>query len=658
MKRLAKYFILALVAGIGFIIFNQPPSNQGRQSLPMDGELESREQFTPVQALKDQVMAFGRACATWGVGSRQAYAHATELAKADFSSSPLTAIEIREMKTEFAETMIAKGELTEAITVLRELVEADRLERAYIAQSGAVVRFRQQSDMHQTHAARHEQLGQLLLQTNQPADAMDSFEEELALLGWVYGTHHPGLVFALQDKIYAAEQARNQGALIGSLQCEKQRLQIMQDNALRLDFADAEEIDPISPELSDTDQPLICPDPPVSTKLRDFERVKVFYGTNRKQVKPGKSSKTYGSRTGKLSVGTIEMTVEADDLVGAYPATGWVDLTEDENYIVFKKPAQSMPKNEFTTDLSNWIGKSENPKKEAFIYIHGHNVQFDSAARRAAQLAMSLDMRNGAIMYSWPSGQRITLYAKSKTNARKSAKSLKEFLTLVRSVQGLDELHIIAHSMGNDVLTRALNELELEGYTAEHRPFGQIIWASPDVASADFASFTSAYKTRNIADGMTLYASSKDRALSISNWLSDMKRAGQSPPLPDVAGIVPTVDTTDAYRAGADFIAHADYADGAIDDIKALFWLNLNPDKRCFLGDSLVDNVAYWAAGQGSCSEEAFRSALSIVRARRYAQFNTNFNYQQTLDEIRVHVDPVDWAAAKILAEGLDQHAQ
>ena len=658
MKRIGIFCILVLIAGSAFFFSDQSPANGGTQSLLPENRLQSREDAAPVSSLKNKVMAFGKACARWGVGSRQAYAHATELVNADFSSSPLTPSEIREMKTEFAETMIAKGEKSEAITVLRNIIQEDRQERENIAQTGAVIRLVQQSEMRQNHAARHEQLGALLLETNQPVEAMKNFDEEIALLERVYGANHPGLVFALQDKIYAAEQARADGAQVGSLKCEKQRLKTMQENALRLDFADADEIDMIAPEPMDVDHPATCPEPSLFAQEREYERVKVFYGTNRKPAKPGKSKKAYGSRMGKLSVGTIELTVDADDLVGAYPATGGSYLNEDETYIVFKKPPQKLPKTQFVAEFSDWIAQSESPKKEAFIYIHGHNVQFDSAARRAAQLSLSLDMRNGAMMYSWPSGQRMTLYAKSKVNARRSARYLTEFLELVNSVEGVDELHLIAHSMGNDILTRALNNLELEGYTSERRPYGQIIWASPDVASVDFANYTTSYKSRKLADGMTLYASSKDRALCISNWLSDMKRAGQSPPLANVAGVVPTVDTTNAYRESTDLIAHTDYADGAIDDIKALVWLNLNPDKRCFLGNSQVDNVAYWAAGSGRCSEEAFRSALSIIRARRYAQLNPDFDYWKKLDEIRIHVNPTDWAAAEILAQELDPTAQ
>ncbi|RZV35575.1 MAG: alpha/beta hydrolase, partial [Acidimicrobiales bacterium] len=509
-----------------------------------------------------------------------------------------------------------------------------------------------------THAARHAKLGELLIESEQYEEALQNFSDETVLLERVYGTDHPGLVFAVQDKIYAAEQVRNAGAEIGSLHCEKQRLKTMQENALRLEFADDEDITAIEPEPADIEPPSNCPEPAVFAPMRDYETIKVFYGTNRKPNNPKKSKKLYGSRMGKLSVGTVDVTTEPDDLVGAFPAAGAIELTGDEDYFVFKNPVQTVSKNKFSSELSNWISKSENPKKAAFVYIHGHNVQFDGASRRAAQLALSLDMRNGAIMYSWPSGQRMTLYAKSQINARRSAKYLTEFLELVLSAEGVDELHLIAHSMGNDILTRALNKLELEGYSAERRPFGQIIWASPDVASVDFAKFTTAYKSRNIADGMTLYASSKDRALCISNWLSDMKRAGQSPPLANVAGVVPTVDTTNAYRESTDLIAHSDYADGAIDDIKALFWLKLNPDKRCFLGNNLVDNVAYWAAGNGTCSEEAFRSALSIIRAREYAQMNTQFDVQQKLDEIRIHVDPADWEVAEFLAEELNESLQ
>jgi|GEM_PF-5997856 len=119
---------------------------------------------------------------------------------------------------------------------------------------------------------------------------------------------------------------------------------------------------------------------------------------------------------------------------------------------------------------------------------------------------------------------------------------------------------------------------------------------------------------------MTLYASSKDKALKISQWIWDkFPRAGQAPPIPDVAGHIQTIDTSDVDRGG-DTIAHTDYAGAAIDDMRAVIWLSLQPKKRCDLEVKKVGSIEYWSAGKGqeNCDKTLFRSAVTLARAEQF----------------------------------------
>jgi len=662
MKRRLSFLALLLVGGLLFY-FSSPEQDRGPgNSLVPTGSSGEPSAGKVIVSLKDRVSAFGEACAKWGVGSRQAYSHATDLVEADFASTPLTPAEIREMRTEFVETIMERRQYEEAVEHLQKIIAEEQEEQSAQADLGTRPNVGYMSRIGEAQAMRASMLGRALSEIGQPFEAYQSFRASRDYLGTVYGPNHPNLIYVYQDEIEMAERARAAGHEIGSLFCDKRDLRIMQTRAVSEAFVDDDEIVQIRAEAVVEDSEPICPDAPSIPVERSLEKIKVFYGTNRNYNKTNSPKKTYGNKRGRLTMGSIDMSVRVYPKVGDLPPAGIRDeLIDDDgdaqNYgvhIILNKVNRSQSKPNFVSELENWAGRAGTSQREVFVYVHGHNVVFEAAARRTAQLAIDLDMRNGAIMYSWPAGQRMTLYAKSQINARRSASSLTEFLETLANVEQIDKIHLIAHSMGNAVLTRALNEIEVAGFSTDNRPFGQIVWASPDVASIDFVNYTTKFKNEKLADGMTLYASSLDRALCLSNWLSDMKRAGQTPPLADVASVVPTIDTSGGSRASTDLIAHSDYADGAIDDIKAVLWLNLRPDQRCFLGNNLIDDVAYWATGKGKCSEEAFRSALSIVRASSKAQTNTALDFSQTIEYIRRDVEPEQWELAQLLANTID----
>jgi len=65
-----------------------------------------------------------------------------------------------------------------------------------------------------------------------------------------------------------------------------------------------------------------------------------------------------------------------------------------------------------------------------------------------------------------------------------SARNLKYFLETLATQGGFDQIHIVAHSMGNQVLTQCL--MSMAGEKPETRLFGQIILAAPDVDAKAF----------------------------------------------------------------------------------------------------------------------------------------------------------------------------
>jgi esterase/lipase superfamily enzyme len=77
--------------------------------------------------------------------------------------------------------------------------------------------------------------------------------------------------------------------------------------------------------------------------------------------------------------------------------------------------------------------------------------------------------------------------------------------------------------------------------------------AAPDIDAETFRQLASAL--RKVSDHITLYASSKDKALAASAKLHKYPRAGGIPIL-----VLPDIESIDASAVASDFLAHSYFA--------------------------------------------------------------------------------------------------
>lgn len=228
-------------------------------------------------------------------------------------------------------------------------------------------------------------------------------------------------------------------------------------------------------------------------------------------------------------------------------------------------------------DSGNLIGAAQRQlnfartfKGHAFIFVHGFNVSFESAVRRAGQIAYDVDFDGPVFVFSWASRESIFRYFSDRDAVSVGSEDLEIFLKQVVAKVGADKVHIIAHSMGNMIVLNALSDLGT--WPSEERPsIGEILDAAPDVAPIVFSRFAS--KIGKAGGKLTVYASSADKALWLSQWLWGRSRVGfvsdEGPTL------VRGVDTIDITNAGMAIFAtnHDVYASNPfiVSDIRRLF---------------------------------------------------------------------------------------
>lgn len=226
------------------------------------------------------------------------------------------------------------------------------------------------------------------------------------------------------------------------------------------------------------------------------------------------------------------------------------DMPEDDSELskyVFLTRITANGKDRFITDLQD--ATYYDGDDSILLFIHGFNVEFEPALIRAAQLSTDLS-RDGIfnagtpVLFSWPSNGKMSMsyYMSDRDRSAAAAPHLEAFLDILTKDIEIDRINIIAHSMGNRVLTKALEAYArdyLSSNSGREIEF-RIILAAADVDSDIFDQTTGVLD--NLGADVTIYTSDKDRALQVSSILNQARRLG------DTNGNRPYIRENDRYQ--------------------------------------------------------------------------------------------------------------
>jgi esterase/lipase superfamily enzyme len=320
----------------------------------------------------------------------------------------------------------------------------------------------------------------------------------------------------------------------------------------------------------------------------------ILYGTNRKYVREDNKIEYQNSRDNKLHLGACEISIPRSHIMGYLERPTWFDrLFFDESPVKHFTllNTEIFDQVKFTNILTERIGKSD--QNDILLFIHGFNVDFKDAMLRTAQLGYDLNFKGGVTAFSWPSDGSIGGYIADTDTAKLSSNYLCDFIKILLRPLGVKKLHIIAHSMGNVVLTNALIQLKNEGLFP-NTIINQIILAAPDIDKDIFINQIMPDINRNF--GLTLYASNKDKALIASKKIrKGYTRLGEGG---DNIVIVDGLDSVDASRVDTSLLGHGYFADTQplLNDIHMTL-LGLPPTSRILESKSKVvegKTKSYW----------------------------------------------------------------
>ncbi|WP_232453167.1 alpha/beta hydrolase [Burkholderia ubonensis] len=318
---------------------------------------------------------------------------------------------------------------------------------------------------------------------------------------------------------------------------------------------------------------------------------KVYFGTDRLVTGPASAPVFSTTRADHLTYGEVHVSIPRNHKQGELesPSVWLLQFQADPGKHITLLRTATLAGDAFWSALRQNLHAS--PRRSVLVFVHGFNVSFDDAARRTAQMAFDLQFRGATIFFSWPSRGKLSqlAYSADEQAIIDAQPHLEQFLREVLAQSGADSVYLIAHSMGNRGLTRALASLAV----SDPHSVGlikEVILAAPDIGATEF--------TEQVAPGLlklgapvTLYASSHDKALVASNTWHNGARLGESAHLVVLKGM----ETIDASAAQSDLLGHSYYGQRTVlDDLFYLVDKDMRAPERCCLHEMPSGSQSYW----------------------------------------------------------------
>jgi len=282
--------------------------------------------------------------------------------------------------------------------------------------------------------------------------------------------------------------------------------------------------------------------PPVAEKDRPPTvadsglRASVFYVTNRLREAQGTSADDFGGDRGEFETGRCEARfTPIMGLSELAPRVPFYIPREKRELVVERQPAAS-----FWRAVEDAV--RQGTSESLVVFIHGYSYSFARTCAMAAELQRLLQGQATVLMFSWPSNGRPTDYVADQADLEWSVPLFSDLLDELAERLGAQNIQLLAHSLGSRGAILGLQRLAVD--RAERPLVGRLVFLAPDFDAQTFVELLP--RLRPLTDGMTLYASSSDTPLRVSEELNGYPRLGQAGEDLTVAQGMETIDISPA----------------------------------------------------------------------------------------------------------------
>lgn len=321
--------------------------------------------------------------------------------------------------------------------------------------------------------------------------------------------------------------------------------------------------------------------------------IDLFYATDRQADNAGTDRIAFGKDRGELSYGACEVIVNihVNDKSEFAERSFWMP-SDDPTKTKDARLAQIQPL--AFAELSRRMAarQSRSSDKTALVYIHGYAKSFEEVAINTARLVYEINYQGLPFFFSWPSRESRVSYPADVATLAWSALHFEEFVDRLAQQNGIGEIHLVAHSLGNRALLQALvNFIGRHDEGSDWR-FGEVLLIAPDVDrdlfERDMLPVLQASPSR-----ITLYKSEDDFPLNVSRQVNQYTALGDAGGEP-VA--YPAIETIDVTSASTVFRGHSYFRKepSVLADLHYLINERKGAGQRPFLDPRDVDGHRYW----------------------------------------------------------------
>jgi esterase/lipase superfamily enzyme len=261
-------------------------------------------------------------------------------------------------------------------------------------------------------------------------------------------------------------------------------------------------------------------------QLADQGTHRFFYATNRVPgVSGGALEERFESeREAVLKFGSFDTRLE--------PTLGLGMLINPSDWLLNDaiqiESLQTLEREALVDQLREQVEAS--PDRSLLVVVHGFRERYPSALHKTAFLAHVLDINTPVLLFDWPGDQGSSLrgYRRARGIARESGAELAAALKLLIEGVQPERLWLLANSMGGQVVVDAFHLLYGDReFSDSQTEIENVVLTAADV---DHQEFNDRFKQeiKALADNVTVYVSSNDRALLVSRVINRGRRLGES----------------------------------------------------------------------------------------------------------------------------------
>ncbi|MGL5011442.1 MAG: alpha/beta hydrolase, partial [Paracoccaceae bacterium] len=202
----------------------------------------------------------------------------------------------------------------------------------------------------------------------------------------------------------------------------------------------------------------------------------------------------------------------------------------------------------FRAGLAGALRGRPRGERDAIIFVHGFNTTFAEGLYRLAQMAHDLNLPGVPVHYAWPSRGAALGYVADRDSSLFARDGLEVLINQVEAA-GAENIVLVAHSMGSNLLMESLRQLAIRGDTRTLSRINGVVLISPDVDVDVFRG--QALAMEKLPQPFLIFGSDRDRILGLSARLTgEPERLGNLSDIGRLADLEVTYLESSAFSEG------------------------------------------------------------------------------------------------------------